>query len=94
MTFTVNVAAAGIYDVAYSTKKYTTRGMEQLAINGTNLGASTDQYATVETYGAFDLGTFNFAAPGSYSFKFTVTGKNAASTSYPIAFDDIVLTPQ
>ena len=36
----------------------------------------------------------HFAAAGSYSFKFTVMGKNAASTGFSIAFDDITLTPQ
>jgi hypothetical protein len=46
------------------------------------------------TYAVFDLGNFNFAAAGNYAFKFTVTGKNAASSGYSIAFDDITLTPQ
>jgi len=67
----------------------------QLAINGANTGPTSDQYAANDTtYGFFNLGTFNFAAAGNYSFKFTVTGKNASSTSYQIAFDDIILTPQ
>jgi hypothetical protein len=95
VSFTVNVAQAGIYAISYSTKKTTNRGTAQLAINGANTGPTSDQYAANDTtYGFFNLGTFNFATAGNYSFKFTVTGKNASSTSYQIAFDDIILTPQ
>ncbi len=94
VTFTINVAQAGTYDVKYSTKEFTSRGFAQLAINGTNVGPVVDQYASVETYSTFDLGKFNFSAAGNYSFKFTVTGKNAASSGYTMAFDDIILTPQ
>jgi hypothetical protein len=94
VTFTVNVVQAGIYDVSYTTKEATARGIVQLTINGTNTGPATDQYATADTYSRFDLGNFNFAAAGNYSFKFTVTGKNPSSSDYPIAFDNIVLTPQ
>jgi hypothetical protein len=94
VTFTVNVAQAGIYDVKYNTKQLNTRGIAQLAINGTNLGPVSDQYLSGEAFTAFDLGTFNFAAAGNYAFKFTVTGKNAASSGYSLAFDEIILTPQ
>jgi hypothetical protein len=49
---------------------------------------------TAGVYAVFDVGTFNFPAAGNYAFKFTVTGKNAASSGYSISFDDITLTPQ
>jgi Chitobiase/beta-hexosaminidase C-terminal domain/Bacterial lectin len=94
VTFTVNVAQAGSYDVSYSTKESTPRGTVQLTINGTNTGPVVDQYAPADTYSLFDLGNFNFSAAGNYSFKFAVTGKNVGSSGYPIAFDEIVLTPQ
>lgn len=91
VTFTVNVATAGTYDVKYSTKEYDTRGIAQLSINGTNVGAPQDQYAPCCTYVTYDLGNYNFATAGNYSFKFTVTGKNASSTGYTMAWDDITL---
>jgi hyaluronate lyase len=94
---TLSVAAAGTYDIKVSTKELNTRGTYQLSINGTNVGAPQDQYNASTSAGVYatqDLGNFNFAAAGSYSFKFTVTAKNAASTGYSIAFDDITLTPQ
>jgi hypothetical protein len=93
VTFTINVAEAGTYDVSYSTKEYPTRGIAQLAINGTNVGTAIDQYAAgFGTYAVFDLGNYNFTTAGNYSFKFTVTGKNASSSDYTMAWDDIVLT--
>ncbi len=94
VTFTINVAQAGVYSVSYNTKAYNTRGTNQLSINGTNVGPVVDQYNASETLTSFNLGTFNFATAGNYSFKFTVTGKNAASSGYTMAFDDIILTPQ
>ena len=94
VTFTVNIAQPGIYDIYYTSKDYNTRGTTQLAINGTNTGPVTNQYIETELYSGFDLGNFNFAAAGNYSFKFTVTGKNAFSSGYSLAFDQLVLTPQ
>jgi hypothetical protein len=94
VTFTVNVAQAGTYDVSYSTKEASVRGTTQLTINGANTGPVVDQYAPTDTYSLFDLGIFTFPAAGNYSFKFTVKGKNANSSGYSIAFDDIILTPQ
>jgi hypothetical protein len=97
VTLTVNVATAGIADVKVSVKELNTRGTWQLSINGTNVGSPQDEYtnnATSGVYAVFDVGTFNFPAAGNYAFKFTITGKNAASSGYSISFDDITLTPQ
>jgi hypothetical protein len=52
------------------------------------------QASSSGVYISGDLGNFNFAAPGNYSFKFTITGKNAASTDYSLCLDTIILTPQ
>lgn len=97
VTMTLNVATAGTYDIKISTKLLNTRGVYQLAINGANVGPLDDEYNASSSAGVYatqDLGNFNFAAAGNYSFKFTVMGKNAASTGFSIAFDDITLTPQ
>ena len=97
VTMTLTVATAGTYDIKISTKELNTRGVYQLAINGANVGALQDEYnasPSAGVYATLDIGNFNFAAAGSYSFRFTVMGKNAASTGYSIAFDDITLTPQ
>jgi hypothetical protein len=44
VTFTVNVAQAGTYDVSYSTKEATARGTLQMTIDGANTGPVIDQY--------------------------------------------------
>ncbi len=94
VTFTVNIAAAGTYDVKISCKMHSTRGISQLNVSGTNVGAVYDQYAATDAYAVYDLGTHTFSSAGNYSFKFTVTGKNTASSDYSISFDDLTLTPQ
>jgi Legume lectin domain/Chitobiase/beta-hexosaminidase C-terminal domain len=96
ITLTLNVATAGIYDVKVSMKDLNTRGIWQLAVNGTNLGTQTDEYQATGTgvYVVTDLGNFNFSAAGNYSFKFTIVGKNAASSGFSMSFDDFTLTPQ
>jgi hypothetical protein len=95
VTFPVNVSSAGTYDVKISYKQYQPRGITQTAINGRNFGPPIDQFvATTDAYAVTDLGVLNFPSAGTYSFSFTVVGKNPASTGYTLAFDDIILTPQ
>jgi Legume lectin domain/Transmembrane protein 131-like N-terminal/Abnormal spindle-like microcephaly-assoc'd, ASPM-SPD-2-Hydin len=94
VTFTVNVPSAGTYDLKLSYKQYINRGISQLAINGTSMGAPLDQYLSQEGYAIFDYGNFTFSAAGNYSFKFTILGKDASATGYTVSFDDFTLTPQ
>jgi hypothetical protein len=94
VTFTVNVATPGTYDIQVSYKKYSTRGIWQLAINGGNTGPRVDEYRSTDSYAVSDLGNFTFPAAGNYSFRFTVTGRNNSSAGYTISFDDFTLTPQ
>ena len=93
VAITLNVPTAGTYDVKYAVKMYNSRGMAQLAINGTNFGPVEDQYASTNVWQEFDLGTVALAA-GNQVFRFTVTGKNAASSGYSLTWDYIKLTPQ
>jgi len=94
VTFTVNVPAAGTYDVKLSYKGYTSRGISQFTINGTSVGSPLDQYLDTDEYATFDYGNFTFKSAGNYSFKFTVVGKDASSSGYSVSFDDFTLTPQ
>jgi hypothetical protein len=72
---------------------HNTRGISQLAVNGTNLGVPEDQYAANDVWQEFDVGSVLLAA-GNQVFKFTVTGKNAGSSSDSLSWDYIKLTPQ
>jgi len=94
VTFTVKVPSAGTYDLKLSYKQYINRGISQLAINGTSMGAPLDQYLSQEGYATFDYGNFTFSAAGNYSFKFTILGKGPSATGYSVSFDDFTLTPQ
>ena len=95
LSFTLNVPTAGTYDVKVSMKTTTSRGIMQLSVNGTNVGSPADTYSnTTGSYAVFDLGLVTIATPGAQTFKFTVTGKNSASSGYILCFDDITLTPQ
>jgi hypothetical protein len=95
VVFTGNVPTAGIYNVQVTYKKLSTRGILQMAVNTTNLGAPVDEFQVPgDSVGVSNLGTLNFATAGNYLFKFTVVGKNAASTGYTLSFDTITLTPQ
>jgi hypothetical protein len=96
IAFTLNVPQAGTYDVKYASKLFPSRGIGQLSVGGTNVGAAVDEY-TSNTNGAlkeFDVGNVTFTAAGNYVFTFTVTGKNASSSGYSLAFDYIELTGQ
>jgi hypothetical protein len=94
VTFTVNIAQAGIYDLQIGVKKGPWRSIWQLAVNGTNVGPQEDEYNANDVYQVLDLGNVNVKAPGTFSFKFTVTGKNPAATDWKMSFDTIKLTPQ
>ena len=95
VTFTLNVAQPGTYDVKVGVKQFTTRGIWQLSVNGVNVGAPQDEYLnTGGTYAVLDAGNVTISSSGNQSFTFTVTGKNAASSGFTISFDPITLTPQ
>jgi hypothetical protein len=94
VTFTVNIPAAGTYDIKLSYKQNTNRSISQLTINGASVGAPLDQYLPVEGYATFDYGKFIFPVVGKYSFTFTVLGEDASAYGYAISFDDFTLTPQ
>jgi hypothetical protein len=94
VTITLNIPQAGTYDVKVAVKKLSTRGIMQLSVNGINVGPAEDQYVSSSAWVEFDVGTVTFSSAGNQPFKFTVVGKNSASSGYSISFDYIKLTPQ
>jgi hypothetical protein len=93
ITYTIPIAKAGTYHVRVGTQTKPNKGIFQLAINGLNIGQPQDEYYPSTTYGVRDLGPVTFSVAGNYAFKSTVTGKNASSTGYTLAFDYIELVP-
>lgn len=95
ITYTVNVATSGTYQVVTGLAKQGNRGIFQLKVDGTNLGAAQDYYAAGSTpqYEERNLGTVTLSA-GNHSFRFECTGKNASASNRKHALDYIKLTPQ
>ncbi len=102
VTYLVPNVAAATYDVRIGVKKFTGRGIWQLAIgradnfSGTksNVGSPVDEYTTAETYTEVDLGLWAPASTSDKWFQFAITGKNASSAGYGEAFDYIKLIKQ
>lgn len=82
---------AGTYTVKVRYKKHTTRGIFQLSIDGVNQGATVDEFGSA-AYTEVSLGTKTLTA-GTHNFRFTVTGRNTASTGYDLTVDRITLAP-
>ena len=94
ITYTLPVVKPGTYQVRVGIQTRANKGIFQLAINGLNVAQPQDEYYPSITYIVRDLGTVSFSVAGNYAFKFTVTGKNASSIDYTLAFDYIELVPQ
>jgi hypothetical protein len=65
-------------------------------IDGINQGQTQDEYSVndgIPHYSIRDLGTVTFFSGGNKAFTFLVSGKNANSSGYSVAFDYIELEP-
>lgn len=91
LTYQVPVASAGNYAVKVGVKKYATRGIFQLSIDGIAQGSSQDEYSAAEDFTELDLGTAIFDTGGNKAFTFTLTGKNQSSSSFTLCLDYIRL---
>ncbi len=96
MTYVVPIAEAARHDVTVGVRKGPDAGQFQLAIASgaagpwTDLGPPQDGYAASAAFAA--LGPFPtpiFAAAGEKLVRFTVVGKNAASTGHGLFLDYI-----
>ncbi len=100
VTFTLPNVPMATYDVHIGVKTFNTRGIVQLAAarsdstNFVNIGAPQDLYNAAQSYTDIDLGNWSPASSSDKSFRFTVTGKNAASGGYTLAIDYITLVVQ
>jgi hypothetical protein len=101
VTFDVPDIAVATYDVRVGVKDWNNKGQWQLAISRldqqgspTNVGSPVDEYNANEVFTEVDLGNWTPGSSSDKAFRFTVTGKNASSTGYGLAFDYIRLIPQ
>ena len=87
VTYTVNLAKAGTYDLHVTSKNFPQRGIWHLALDGVNYGPAVDEYSAVQTYVDVDVGPIVVSTSGNHTLKFVVTARNAAATDYKISFD-------
>ena len=96
--FTFDPGNPGDYDVTVFFKGSPNRGAFQASHDGENFGPVVDQFSATATHGrSAKLGVVKFHTGGPKVVRFTVTGKNAASTGFTGNFDQFVLvrtTPQ
>lgn len=93
ITFTLPQLAAGTYDLTVRVKMLNTRGIAQMSLGNsaagsfTNLGSPADWYAATATYTNLMTVRMTNSTTGPKYLRFTVTGKNPASSSYQIVLD-------
>lgn len=97
LTYYARVNRTGTYNVKMRLKKNNNRGIFQLQIGPqggsvANYGAPVDLYAANPAFVEVNFGNVTFGTVGVKQFKFQLTGKNAASSSYFLYFDYIKLT--
>ncbi len=75
--------AAGTYQLYARWKQAANRATVQARVDGVVQGAAFDPYAgTAEAWIEYPLGSHTFATAGNHVVRYTVTGKNSASTGY------------
>ena len=91
--FTATNVPAGTYNLRVRFRNSKANGIWQLATNGANTGTTTDGYDVDPNYAEVDFGTVTYSTTANRVYRFTVAGKNTASSSYNIGIDRITLTP-
>ncbi len=94
ISYAIPSVTAGTYQVQMEWKGNTTRGTLQLAVDGTNLGGTLDQYSAAQSYPTTTFGTVTFSSAGTHTVKLTVTGKNGSSSSYQLSADKFTFVAQ
>ena len=91
--FTIPSLSAGTYGVTMYYKSNYNRGIVQGRMDGVVLARTCDEYADPAAFLVpCNLGSSSLTTSGSHKLRFTVTGRNSASSGYMIVVDRIVLT--
>jgi len=90
ITYTVNVPAAGTYNLRVMLNKSSNRGKCNLYLDSSanSSGTEMDLYnVSGYAYQEVDRGNVTFTNAGNHTFRFQVSGKNGSATAYKLAFD-------
>ena len=90
--YSVGVSTPGTYNVRVRFAKDADLGTWQFYTAGLTVGAPQDAYGSAFTWAEVDLGQVTYSTSGTKVFKFTVTGKNSASSGYRTGIDYVMLT--
>lgn len=86
ITYTINVATAGVYDLRAGFKSGNSHSMLQLYLNGAAVGGPRDEYASGIAFYNDDYGNVNLPA-GNSTLQFVAVNKNPSSSNYTMSFD-------
>jgi hypothetical protein len=98
VTYQVPVPEAGSYGVAARIRSDGGTGTFQLSVAEAPsgpfvpIGSPRDGYAAAYEWQLLDLGSVSFATAGQKFFRFTMTGKNDASSGYDLTLDYLSVT--
>ena len=92
--YSVWLPAPGTYNVRVRFGKGADLGRWQFYTAGINVAAQQDAYSDAFTFSEVYLGKVTYPTSGNKVFRFTVTGKNTASSGYATAIDYVMLTRQ
>ncbi len=92
--FFIQIDNSGTYRLAVTSPRAPDEGICQIIVNGDPVGAPLDLYAPAAgSEITRTVGCVTFLKPGNYSFRFLVTGKNAAASGYDVAQRSLSLEP-
>jgi hypothetical protein len=86
ITYTINRATAGVYDLRAGFKSGNTHAMLQLYVNGVAVGGPKDEYSSGMAFYNDDYGNVSLPA-GNSTLEFVAVNKNPSSGGYTMSFD-------
>ncbi|WP_460707576.1 GDSL-type esterase/lipase family protein [Myceligenerans halotolerans] len=89
--YTVDVPEAGTYELRTVYRTASIRGIAQASVDGDDVGEPYDLYAETASFPSVTAGAITVAEPGPITLRYTVTGKNEASSGYGLGVDVITL---
>jgi unsaturated rhamnogalacturonyl hydrolase len=92
--YSVQLPAAGTYNVKIRFGKGADMGRWQCDTGGIEIGAPQGAYSNAFGFSEVNLGNVVYSTSGNKMFRFTVTGKNSAGSGYATAIDYVMLTRQ
>ena len=92
--YSVPLSAPGTYNVKIRVGKGADMGRWQFYTGGINVGVPQGAYSNAFSFSEVNLGNVVYSTSGNKVFRFTVTGKNSASSGYATAIDYVMLTRQ